>query len=584
MRSWLPLPFVLATCLLPIQESSATCYNVSRATLWNQTGEPIPVYVNWNDANVGLSNLHYDDPAFDQDSMELYVKAAITQINEASTGSESPRLYFAGWIDGMTTASANRPDRSVVLHTTGCSLLCGSGIACTTTISDRFRVDLLEGGSRECGGDLAWTVHPSDDPDTPDLQGTIAHELVHVLGLGHSNDPTCEDDAGWNEPFWSNGDVQNSVMAVPLAANSTYATGWYRLRRRTLQGDDFAGLAYGTGMYDPVSSPPLFYTSTDAVNWTADQGPAGLTTRRTVALSSAGDADVDYLVAAWPDTINDIRWSVRDADGTWSAPQGCSANDTSCDTIHPPATATLGGRTDAYMVAWLAGEDDQDSYDELRYEIIDRNSGTVLADETYLWHFDHYSRVMGVGTNPDNDAFIVAALAEHNVVILHSIALDGTVTRVRAFSSYDDVKPHHIGDPVCTESLGRGQMRCVLPMTTEGVDGMCSSYLQFEHGPMGFQAYTVLHDDCDVRVSGRPAFAAGWQKEQASFLMAGAQPSIGESTDMYGIWSITDPMSAVNGSHTAVTNPGPANRFRNLGSLVDDGSTLWMAVDSYQTP
>jgi len=430
---------------------------------------------------------------------------------------------------------------------------------------------------------MAWTVHPSDDPDTPDLQGTIAHELLHVMGLGHSNDPTCEDEPAWDLPLGSYGDVQNSIMAVSDTVNSTYSLGWYRLRRRTVQGDDFSGLSR-FNMYAAFSDAPLFYASTDGVSWTPEPGPTPMATRRTVALSSASSPASDYLVAAWPDLVDNITWAVRETNGTWSAVRTCSANDESCDTIHPPATAVLSGRTNAYMVAWLAGEDTQDSPDELRFEIIDRISGAVLADETYLWHFDHYSRVMGVGANPDNNTFIVAALSDYNVLVMQSFAVDGTLTDVRGFDPSVGGRPHHIGDPVCTESLGRGQMRCVLPMTTEGVDGMCSSYLQFEHGPLGFQPYTVLHEDCDVRVSGRPAFAAGWQKEQPTYLMAGAQPSIGEFTNMYGMWSITDPMSAVNGSHTAVTNPGPANRFRNLGSLVDDGSTLWMAVDSYQTP
>ena len=53
---------------------------------------------------------------------------------------------------------------------------------------------------------------------------------------------------------------------------------------------------------------------------------------------------------------------------------------------------------------------------------------------------------------------------------------------------------------------------------------------------------------------------------------------------MYGLWSIGDPTAATSGSHTAVTNPGPANRFRSVGSLIDGSHTQWMVSDSYQTP
>jgi hypothetical protein len=53
---------------------------------------------------------------------------------------------------------------------------------------------------------------------------------------------------------------------------------------------------------------------------------------------------------------------------------------------------------------------------------------------------------------------------------------------------------------------------------------------------------------------------------------------------MYGLWSITDPMGAVAGSHTAATNPGPANRFRSVGSLIDGYNTQWIVADSHQAP
>jgi hypothetical protein len=291
-------------------------------------------------------------------------------------------------------------------------------------------------------------------------------------------------------------------------------------------------------------------------------------------------------VAAWSNTTDDINWSVRETDGTWSDIRSCSSADPdSCETVHPPATAVLSGRTNAYMVAWMAGEMTQYSLDVLRFEIIDRDTGAVLADETYGWHFDHYSRSMGVGSNPDNHEFIVAALAEYNVLALQSFTTDGTQTRYRRYLWEGDTRPHQIGDPVCTESQGRGQMRCVLPVTTEGVDGMCAGYLEFTHGPQGFQSFTELHEDCDVRISGRPSFAAGWEKgTYTGYLLAGAQPWVGEHTNMYGLWSITDPMGAVAGSHTAATNPGPANRFRSVGSLIDGYNTQWIVADSHQAP
>ena len=97
------------------------------------TYSAIPVYANWSHGTVGLDNLtfEYASSGFDQDAFEVYLKAAIDQVNDAATGARIPPFYFDGWLTDNTASSTHRPARSVVVH--AASDPCGGGaIACAT--------------------------------------------------------------------------------------------------------------------------------------------------------------------------------------------------------------------------------------------------------------------------------------------------------------------------------------------------------------------------------------------------------------------------------------------------------------------
>ena len=581
---WAPIVPILLLGLLTPTPASAYCAAKAHAhTDWKDnvilgTFSPIPVYANWSDPTVGLNQLEHVDVSFDQTSMEVYLRAAIAQINDAATGKRTPTLYFAGWLTANTGQAVNRPARSIVVH--GDSSPCsGTGIACSTSgNSNKWEVQLHNGG-------VTWTVNPSSNPNEPDVQGTLAHEFAHALGLKHANqaeDPPNDDECEVGTAGGPGGvAVNNAMMSISGAVNSTHSLAWYRLRRRTLQMDDLQGLRH---IYNSSPFTPQFYESDDGVSWSSVSGPAGITSWGAVGLSTSSGIDSEVTVAAWADVDDEIAWAVREYDGTWSAPFTCSVP-TQCVTFHTPAAAVIdNGTTNAYMVAWTADDNYDDSDSTLRWNIVDHDTGTVLDAGSHSWSGwfgDHYTRSFALGANPHQEEFIVASMGPWNLLTLTSFDLDGNLVDSEVFVNIADLSgfPHQLGTPVCTEYLGHDTMKCAIPLVSNEIDGTCQGYVEFQHGPRGFSVIDY-DSDCDVQIPGRMTLAAEFPNVgEPSCMITGGTLVEDETDDLQGLWHVDSVYGVLDGDHDVGTDPGPVDRHRSLGSQTQLGATVWLMAD-----
>ncbi len=527
-----------AYCILPANDR------------WTPPPGPIPVYISVDSldqteiARVNLGgNNGYDEEV-------RWVKAALAIVNEASH--DGPRLYYAGidanvdWA-GTTFWSSRQP--GITISTYGpCWVQPGSGFASEVHSGDKSAIRFI---SPLCGSQTGiWWVDPSENGTpgaawTEDFVGVLVHELLHALGLNHTNgidpaDPnTCDDDDAF-----SNGNTHNAVMNT---ADKKF--------RRRLRRDDVEGLRALWG--EPERTP--WWSSSTAKNpaplsWTAPAGfSANLRVNTPVTLTSSSRDQDGTITMAFTDG-NDV---VRYLNGTWTGWYGgtgaavrtpsnqvivsydrvVAARGRDLDLLAP---GTYGARR--LLVAWHGTDettccgpervlptDDPDDPVETRvwWKVHDGGS----------WHTPRYTgktryKELGVGYDPRSDMFVLVGVdtckvsgggcqvapdaPQDGMLFVRTIrGADGSWACTQALSTVGPVLA--VGDVSCDyRGFVLGQpptyTRCAIPVTTVEEDqGPRLSFIEGEIRPWGSYTCFVRTVDppttMDVLATGTPSSA-----------------------------------------------------------------------------
>lgn len=191
--------------LVPL-EASAYCVLSDRPTWTTGAFNSLPVRISTTTlqgTSIAFTSLGDGEQAGDFNEEYQWVQAAIDIISSAPTG--APRLYLASQsgpqgydvspgLEGITISVFGE-----CTHQDAAIMQSGSLFALEAHnygLPNRARIYMIRGGGVSCPNpdpDNVWWVDPDDDNHTfnsdNDFVGTLVHELLHALGLGHTNDP-----------------------------------------------------------------------------------------------------------------------------------------------------------------------------------------------------------------------------------------------------------------------------------------------------------------------------------------------------------------------------------------------------------
>lgn len=387
---------------------------------------PIPVYVSSDGlSSTTLAFARVGNPAvWAYDEEVRWLRAAIDAINSASA--DTPRLYYAGLDATVPSAGGtfwtNRNPGITVSTYGDCAYESPDAWASsgrgpnghTNKCAIRMNRGATQGQSDACttqGTDEYWWVDPDDDDGSTaqnhDFMGVVVHEMLHCLGLGHT-------------------DLANQCDgAFPIAASSASVmyTG-NKDHRRRLRRDDIEGLRSLYGEPERTVYEAYSDSSTPGVaNWFAPTAinAATLSTNTPVVLANAAADYDEQRLAGFTNAADQVRYFT----GAWvgwgaSAVSGTPVETTQGNSIYSyDKVAVARGRpyidtlAERYMVAWVGGSsstccgtESTSSFDTyLRFRVFSdgvwRTHGT-LGPTRY--------KNIGAGYDPRTDHFVLAYL------------------------------------------------------------------------------------------------------------------------------------------------------------------------------
>jgi hypothetical protein len=493
----LPLLCAMALTLVPRSDAHGAC--ISNTAVPQFDPGSIPVYVSSDGLQqTRISNVGLGPPgqSFVMDEEIRWIKAAIDIVNSASTG--APRLYYAGTDSSVaplnTSSEFSSVNPGITLSVSGA---CGYQLptsgwfavqdAGAGANANKSRIYFIRGGEEACANfadpDYHWWVDPDDDDGDPgtvhDFVGVAVHELLHSLGLGHTNDPNVPPPAYCDVAF----PYSQSLGAVMYTGNKDF--------RRRLRRDDIEGLRllYGSPARRVYESRSTAVPATSA-SWSVPVGiyPATLRANTPVSLSNgARNSDVTML-AGFTNASDQVGYFT----GTWA---GWDANANGGTAITTPLGASITtydrvvvarGTADAdpqerRIAAWIGSSSTKCCSPEQTPSMDVRIHWRVQENGTWLTPQSagptRYKN-LGVGYDPKEDLFVLALIdtyptgstlpGDQRLFVRTINAASGGGGCTQALTTVDHVLA--VGDVACDYVSSVTPTRCVIPVATTSED------------------------------------------------------------------------------------------------------------------
>lgn len=154
-------------------------------------GEP-SLYLYWSSRNVAVFIQQNGSEDVDPGAMRAAVLRSLTTWS--ANGCTDLYLHWGGMTASTeTNLTSSEPDmvNALVWREAGqWPEDVGPGtLALTTLVYDRAIGAIIDGDIDFNGEDFYWTANDERSQDDTDVQNTVTHELGHLIGLDHSDDP-----------------------------------------------------------------------------------------------------------------------------------------------------------------------------------------------------------------------------------------------------------------------------------------------------------------------------------------------------------------------------------------------------------